>query len=66
MTADDKEWRAELKISFRKLGFSPEEFSYMRLGLIRNVKGGGHSGAAWFPSTGAHASYDARGWLIFE
>jgi len=63
---DDAEWRTELKISFEKLGFSPRQFPYVRLGLVRNVAGGGHSGVAWFPSTGAHASYDARGWLIFE
>ena len=65
-TDDETEWRAELKLSFQKLRFAPKQFPYLRVNLVRNVKGGGHSGIAWFPSTGGHASYDARGWVLFE
>ncbi len=65
-TDDPAEWRAELKISFRKLGFSPARFPYMRLGMVRNIADGGHSGVSWFPSTGAHAAWDAHGWIVFE
>lgn len=65
-TDDETEWRAELKLSFSKMGFSPKQYPYLRVNLVRNVKSGGHSGVAWFPSTGAHAAYDARGWLIFR
>ena len=66
MTDDAGEWRAELKISFKKLGFAPAQFPYMRLGMVRNIADGGHSGVTWFPSTGAHAAYDAHGWIIFK
>jgi len=62
----EPEWRAELKLSWAKLQFSPKQFPYMRMNFVRNVGEGGHTGVAWFPSTGAHGAYDARGWVIFE
>ena len=64
--AVDPEWRAELKLSWQKLGFSPKQFPYMRMNFVRNIAEGGHTGVAWFPSTGAHGAYDARGWVIFR
>ena len=56
----------EFALSFEKMKMSPKQFPFMRMNFVRNIRGGGHSGLAWFPSTGAHASYDARGWVIFE
>jgi hypothetical protein len=64
--AADPEWRAELKLSWQRLGFSPMQFPYMRINFVRNVGEGGHTGVAWFPSTGAHGAYDARGWVVFK
>jgi len=59
-------YEIEFALSFEKLKMSPQQFPYLRINFTRNIRGGGHSGRGWFPSTGAHASYDARGWLIFE
>ncbi|MDP6356250.1 MAG: DUF4838 domain-containing protein [Planctomycetota bacterium] len=59
-------YQIEFALSFKKLRMNPKEFPYLRVNFIRNIKGGGHSGLGWFPSSGAHASYAARGWLIFH
>ena len=59
-------YEIELAISFRKLKMSPKRFPYLRINFTRNIRGGGHSGLGWFPSTGGHASSDARGWVIFR
>ena len=59
-------YEIELALSFEKLKMSPSKFPFLRVNFTRNIKGGGHSGLGWFPSTGAHASHDARGWLIFQ
>jgi len=66
VTDEENEWRAELKMRWDKLRFHPKEHPFMRIQLVRNMREGGHSGVAWYPSTGAHADYDARGWLLFE
>jgi hypothetical protein len=59
-------YQIEFALSFKKLRMNPTEFPYLRVNFIRNIKGGGHSGLGWFPSSGAHASYAARGWLVFH
>jgi hypothetical protein len=59
-------YEVELALSFQKMGFSPQQFPYLRINFTRNIRPGGHSGLCWFPSTGAHASLDARGWVVFK
>jgi len=66
VTEEAKEWRGELKMSWKKMKFGPKQYPYMRVQLVRNIREGGHSGVAWYPSTGAHAAHEARGWLIFR
>jgi hypothetical protein len=58
-------FEVELSVSLQKLRMTPKDFPYLRINFIRNIAAGGHSGLGWFPSTGAHASYDARGWVVF-
>jgi hypothetical protein len=65
-TSSEKEWRAEVKIDLETIGMLPTTYPYVRTNLVRNVKEGGRSGKAWFPSSGAHKSYASRGWLLFE
>ncbi len=63
--SNEDSWQAELKISWSKLNFGPGRYRFLRLNLVRNTGTGGQSSVTWFPSTGAHASYQSRGWLIF-
>ncbi|HOJ39452.1 MAG TPA: DUF4838 domain-containing protein [bacterium] len=65
-SSDKNGWQAELKIAWSRLRFGPDRYRFLRLNMVRNVGTGGHTGIAWFPSTGAHASYESRGWLLFE
>jgi len=66
MTAAENEWRAEVKIDLEAIGMLPATYPYVRINLVRNIHEGGHSGKAWFPSSGAHKSAASRGWLLFE
>lgn len=65
-TDDDTGWRAELQIDLQAVGLSPADHQWLRLNLVRNILEGGHSGQAWFPSSGAHKDLRSRGWLILE
>jgi len=66
MSSTEKEWRAELKIDLRAIGMLPSKYPHVRINFVRNIREGGHSGKAWFPSSGAHKDLKARGWLLFE
>lgn len=59
------EWGGELKINLKKIKMQPEDYRYLRINFVRNLKTGGRSSAAWFPSVDAHKNFKSRGWLIF-
>lgn len=59
-------YEIELKLSFEKMGFSPEQFPAVKMNMVRNRGEGYRDVVSWFVSDHAHADLKARGWLLFK